>query len=94
MGYSFGDCPNQLPTLKFIGTVKLHGANAAIVYQQNIGHWHQSRNRVISVINDNAGFAQHMDSLAENFLTDHVLPHCSTIREYYEQGSTIVIYGE
>ncbi len=94
MGYSSDDCVKQLPTLKFIGTVKLHGTNAAIAYQQNIGHWCQSRNRVLSPVNDNANFAQHMDPLAENFFTDHVLPYCSTIREYYEQGSTIVIYGE
>jgi hypothetical protein len=35
-----------------------------------------------------------VDSLAENFLTEHVIPHCSAIQEYYEQGSTIVIFGE
>lgn len=94
MGYSFGDQPKQLPTLKFIGTVKLHGTNAAIVYQQNIGHWCQSRNRVLSAINNNAGFVEHMDSLAEKFFNDHVIPHCLPIRQYYEQGSTIVIFGE
>jgi hypothetical protein len=94
MDYSLGDHRKQLPTLKFIGTVKLHGTNSAVVYQQNIGYWCQSSNRVISVINDNADFAQHMDSLAENFFIDHVLPHCPIIREYHEQGSTIVIYGE
>lgn len=94
MGYSFGDQPKQLPNLRFIGTVKLHGTNAAIVYQQSIGHWCQSRNRVLSIFNDNADFAKHMDSLAENFFTDHVLSHCSAIRQYYEQGSTILIFGE
>jgi hypothetical protein len=80
--------------LKFTGTIKLHGTNAAIAYQQNIDHWHQSRNRVITRINDNAGFSQHMNSLAENFFTEHVLPHCPIIREHYERNSTIVIYGE
>jgi hypothetical protein len=29
--------------LKFIGTVKLHGSNVAIAYQQNTDHWCQSR---------------------------------------------------
>ena len=81
-------------TLKFLGTVKLHGTHAAIVYQQKLGRWCESRNRILSITNDNAGFAQHMDRLAEQFLSDYVLFDSSTIRKYYEEGSTIVIHGE
>jgi hypothetical protein len=92
MSYTTDDRSKRLPTLKFTGTVKLHGTNAAIVYQQNVGHWYQSRNRVITSINDNFGFAEHMDSLAETFFAEHVLPHCPAISDYNEQGSTIIIY--
>lgn len=45
------------PTVKFKGTVKLHGTNAAIVIKQD-GTWYcQSRERVITPESDNAGFA-------------------------------------
>lgn len=94
MSHSFVDDPERARTLKFLGTVKLHGTHAAIVYQKKIGQWCLSRNRVLSVMNDNAGFAQYMDPLAEKFLNDYVLFENSTLRQYYEEGSTIVIHGE
>ena len=47
----------QLPTVDFRGTVKLHGTNAAVVIAQD-GTWHcQSRERIITPQDDNAGFA-------------------------------------
>lgn len=46
-----------IPTLKFRGTVKLHGTNAGIVYNVATGEIsYQSRERVLSLISDNAGF--------------------------------------
>lgn len=43
------------PTLPFVGTVKLHGTNAAVVkYKDRIEY--QSRSRVLSLTSDNAGF--------------------------------------
>lgn len=94
IGYGIGDRPKQLPTLKFTGTVKLHGSNVAIGYQQNMGYWFQSRNRVLSATSDHAGFVEHMDSLVETYFNEYVFFSCPTIREYSEQGATIVIYGE
>ena len=44
------------PTLDFVGTVKMHGTNASVVYHQG-DIFFQSRKRVISVEKDNAGFA-------------------------------------
>src|ERR1035437_453785 len=47
----------KLPTLKFEGTVKLHGTNAAAGIN-NIGEmWFQSRENIITPEHDNAGFA-------------------------------------
>lgn len=46
-----------LPTVEFRGTVKLHGTNAAVVIAAD-GTWHcQSRERIITPQDDNAGFA-------------------------------------
>lgn len=47
------------PTLNFIGTVKLHGTNAAVVFTSE-GVSFQSRERVLTLEADNAGFMTHM----------------------------------
>lgn len=70
------------PTLKFRGTVKLHGTNAGIVkYKDRIEF--QSRERVLTPLSDNIGFATKytgtdLDSLFSNF----------------EFNDYIAIYGE
>lgn len=47
------------PVLKFEGTVKLHGTNAGIGMITKTGEiFAQSRSRIITVDNDNAGFAK------------------------------------
>ena len=48
---------NQLPTITFQGTVKLHGTNAAIVSHKDGTLTIQSRGRILSAESDNAGFA-------------------------------------
>ena len=88
------DQDKELPTMKFIGTVKLHGSNASIGYQKDSGHWCQSRNNIVTPQKDNAGFAQYIHRLADQFFNDHVLHQSSVIREQYENGRKIVIYGE
>lgn len=45
-----------VPTLKFNGTVKLHGTNAAVV-ESSTHMWAQSRENIITPEKDNAGFA-------------------------------------
>ena len=45
------------PTLKFKGTVKLHGTNAGVSYNEESGMWAQSRENIITPEHDNAGFA-------------------------------------
>lgn len=66
-GSSFDDLDNdgnpiynenrQKPILTFTGTVKLHGTNASVCYNQKEGFWAQSRSRIITSESDNAGFA-------------------------------------
>ncbi len=52
----------DMPTLKYRGTVKLHGTNAAVVIEQGSNLVFQSRNRVITPENDNSGFAAAMST--------------------------------
>ncbi|CAF3383963.1 unnamed protein product [Rotaria sp. Silwood1] len=88
------DRDKELPVMKFIGTIKLHGTNSAIGYQKDSGHWCQSRNNIITPEKDNAGFAQYIYPLADEFFNNYVLPQSSIIREQYEQGRKILIFGE
>jgi hypothetical protein len=70
------------PTLTFHGTVKLHGTNAGIVkYKDRIEF--QSRENVLSLTSDNAGFCMAMSGKNLDFLFDGV-----------EFNEYIAVYGE
>ena len=58
-GDAIYNASKPLPTLKFRGTVKLHGTNAGIVYDFETDDFtYQSRERVLTLTQDNAGFMQ------------------------------------
>ena len=58
------------PTLKFKGTVKLHGTNAGIVRYLDGHTEYQSRERVLTLESDNAGFMAAMSQKNLGFLFD------------------------
>lgn len=87
-------CNEVLPTLKFIGTVKLHGCNAAIGYQKHAGHWFQSRNHVITPEKDFEACAKSLSPVADRFLTKIILPQSPSLRKHYNSGRSIVLFGE
>jgi hypothetical protein len=75
-----------LPTLKFTGTVKAHGTNAAVCFYKD-EHWFQSRDNEITVAKDNAGFAFFAESNIISF------------KEIYnqvkhEEDEIVVLFGE
>jgi hypothetical protein len=47
-----------LPTILFYGSVKLHGTNAAVGFDEDGELFTQSRSQIITPDNDNAGFAK------------------------------------
>lgn len=76
-----------LPTLRFLGTVKLHGTNAGIVYDVETDTFqYQSRERLLTLDDDNAGFMQTMVA-KENVLR-------RVFASYMHDVSKIVLYGE
>jgi len=81
------------PTLKFKGTVKLHGTNAGISFNSREGMWAQSRENIITVDKDNAGFAFFVESNKTIFysLIDSIIDHNIGL-DYLDH--TISIYGE
>lgn len=77
-----------LPTLEFIGTVKLHGTNACVVFDMATQEFqYQSRERVLSLIQDNAGFMMwgSQDKIKHQFLR---------IVKHFSPKESIYIYGE
>ncbi len=56
------DHTKELPVLTYEGTVKLHGSHGAICQNRATGEiWFQSRENVITLEKDNAGFVRHFD---------------------------------
>jgi hypothetical protein len=78
----------SIPTLTFIGTVKLHGTNAGIGYSAATGEvWAQSRERIITPFDDNAAFAKHVAANKEAYI-DFLKQFGNGI------DSEVVLYGE
>lgn len=80
------------PTLTFKGTVKLHGTNAGVCYNEKDGFWVQSRQNIITPEHDNAGFAFFAENNKSIFLEMF-----KSIKDYYtldNLNNTISIYGE
>lgn len=83
--YKFYDTP--YPTIDFLGQVKLHGTNAGVVVSPDDKITYQSRNRNISVEQDNAGFARFMQGK-----DDFILSIRNSIQNNKE--GPVAIYGE
>lgn len=78
-----------LPTVELYGTVKLHGTNAGIGYRLTTDLlWAQSRERIITPEDDNAGFAKYVETNKE-FFKDLMADMC--IRFNVTEA---MIYGE
>jgi hypothetical protein len=61
------DATKTIPTLTFEGTVKLHGTNAGVSVNKEGEIWAQSRENIIDIKNDNAGFAFFVESNKDIF---------------------------
>jgi hypothetical protein len=66
-GDAIYDQSKPKPIIKFIGTVKLHGTNASVMYNDESGIWVQSRSNIITPEKDNAGFAWFVESKKKFF---------------------------
>lgn len=89
-GDAIYDQSKPIPTLKFRGTVKLHGTNAGIVYDvETDSLTYQSRERELSLTQDNAGFMLTMMKHEDFFLTLFRL-----VAALKPELSKIAIFGE
>ena len=83
------DNSRKAPILTATGTVKLHGTNAAVCYNDIDGMWFQSKENIITPQVDNAGFA-FFGTQNEEYFIELIkrLPDVDTSK------NTITIYGE
>lgn len=81
----------EKPTIRFFGTVKLHGTNAAVCMNDK-DFWAQSRNNIITPESDNAGFAKFVYEREEQFKS--LILELFQISELDSKENTIVVYGE
>lgn len=76
------------PVITFSGTIKLHGTNAAVVLDTQTGEmWAQSRERILSLEQDNAGFCQWFEVHKEHL---KMLLECFSFKD----STHVAIYGE
>lgn len=76
-----------MPTLCYEGTVKCHGSNGAICFEKSGGFYCQSRERIITPDNDNAGFARWAESVSEQ--------DWNLLRANFPAGwNKVAVYGE
>ena len=79
------------PTIKFIGTTKIHGTNSSVVFNPDKTVEFQSRERTLTIESDNAGFCmwgtRNIDVLTKTY--DNVVNN-TTIKP----DDTVVIYAE
>lgn len=79
-----------VPTLNFSGSTKIHGSNAAVGFKPTGEVWFQSRERVLDITQDNAGFClwgeHNVDKLKEFYKE-----LCSF---YNFEHDNVYIYGE
>jgi len=85
-----------LPVLQFNGSVKLHGTNAGVLKDPRTGEiWCQSREQIITVEKDNAGFARFISELPGKGIDTYFNIAAGVYgMTNINQGDLIGIYGE
>lgn len=92
-GVAIFNYTKTLPVVTFRQTVKLHGTNASVIFDKDLDNYIiQSRNRVISIESDNAGFATFVESRIDEFKSI-----AKAVFEKYQDDESVhrvAIYGE
>jgi hypothetical protein len=90
------DRTRPLPTIKYEGTVKLHGTNAGIVFRNGKDVEFQSRERILTETADNAGFYKWGQTVVDKFdvLVNTVVDRYHLMIDPGDPIDTVVIFGE
>lgn len=76
--------------VEYVGYTKLHGTNASIIVDENFNLYPQSKTRILTIEEDNAGFAQYVQDYANKFeaMAEEILEN------HPEAKLPIIICGE
>jgi len=91
-GKAIYDPSIKKPVLMARGTVKLHGTNAGVSYNNTHGMWAQSKEDIITIEKDNAAFAFHAYTNKDFYV--------KSLKEFAEKHNidldkySITVYGE
>lgn len=66
------DRNRPLPTIRYAGTVKIHGTNGSLVKYADGRIYKQSKSRILDITHDNMGFFEAMSTIDVNQLFDSV----------------------
>lgn len=91
-GDAIYDPSRPKPVLTFKGTIKLHGTNFGVSYNELEGMWAQSRENIITPEKDNAGSAFFVETNRGAF--QNLFYHISLKHNLDMKENTITIYGE
>lgn len=96
-----GEMQDKALSVKFIGTIKLHGSNAGVVLnfdsETDFAYYPQSRSRVISIESDNLDFSQFAyNPKVRDFLTNFMYEKVYKTFSEEERKSilSVAVYGE
>lgn len=91
-GEAIYDISKPKPILTFKGTIKLHGTNFSVCYNEIEGVWAQSKENIITPEKDNAGSAFFVESNKAAFL--ELFAQVKEKLNLDTKENTIAIYGE
>jgi hypothetical protein len=91
-GKAIYDPSIKKPVLTARGTVKIHGTNAGVSYNNAHGMWAQSKEQIITVEKDNAAFAFHAHSNEDFYVRS--LKAFAASNDIDLDLNTITVYGE
>jgi hypothetical protein len=91
-GDAIYDPSKPKPKLVFKGTIKLHGTNFGVSYNETDGMWAQSRENIITPEKDNAGSAFFVEANRQAFI--ELFAQVMIKNNLDMKENTISIYGE
>lgn len=80
------------PVIKCVGTIKLHGTNSAFCYNAINGLWYQSRESIITIEKDNAGYSFFCEARKDSLI--NIINDIHIDNNIDLNANTISVYGE
>lgn len=84
-----------LPVVDFLGRVKIHGTNGGIVLDTKTNELSiQSRNRILTLDSDNAGFAGFVELNKDHFISTMQKVADTMVAQGLERPEYVLVFGE